>query len=79
MNSLAVPVLNSELHRSFAAKDAAQDDMVKDCTHNERARTGCGKTPSNAKGRPQLAKAALIPRALRGAEAPLFHGIACIH
>ncbi len=40
---------------------------------------GCGKTPSNAKGRPQLAKAALILRALRGAEAPLCHGTVWIH
>jgi hypothetical protein len=50
MNSLAVPVLNSELHRSFAAKDAAQDDMVKDYTHNERARTGCEKLHPTRKG-----------------------------
>jgi hypothetical protein len=37
MNSLAVPVLNSELHRSFAAKDAAQDDIAMDYSQNKRA------------------------------------------
>jgi len=30
MKSLAAPVLASELHRSFAAKHAAHDDIVMD-------------------------------------------------
>jgi hypothetical protein len=30
MNSLAAPVLPAEFHRSFAAKEAAQDDIVMD-------------------------------------------------